>query len=422
LLICALAIANRVRRRFLPEVLAAHVEAGRLYPLAARWVSVELLASVCIVGLASQLSQTTPAAHDLSYWWLPVRISAAATWPIASTQVVVSVAILVLVLEAFWIVRQRHRPTIKRRGLWLYVATATAAAGLALWKLSVPAYPDTYLRSTVPYLTVSIVQGKHHFERYCADCHGAGGLGDGPSAGRLPRPPADLSLPHTALHTVGDMFWWISHGIPESGMPSFAGDLDEQARWDVTNFLRAFSQGFEARLLSPVILADQPWLGAPDFYYEDREGVPQELKNFRELSNVLLVFPSQSAGEALGRLRDLARAQDQLRANKLEVIVVNAKALAEDEGGLVQVGNGAEEIREAYDLLSRNLTNRGSGRSLSLDRKHMEFLIDRFGYIRGRWIPEDEPEGWDKIESLEREVLRLNAEPRLRPPPDDHVH
>jgi putative copper resistance protein D len=325
-------------------------------------------------------------------------------------------------LGAFWIVLQWRRLATKPRGLWFYVAAATAVAGLALWKLSVPAYPDTYVRSTVPYLTVSIVQGKHHFERYCVDCHGAGGLGDGPAAGRLPRPPADLSLPHTALHTVGDMFWWISHGIPESGMPSFAGALDEQARWDVTNFLRAFSQGFEARLLSPVILADQPWLGAPDFYYEDRDGVPQELKNFRELSDVLLVFPPRNTADASVRLRDLVRWQDRLRTCKLEIIVVDAKALAEDERGLIQVRNGAEEIREAYDLLSRNLSNRGSVNSLSLDRKHMEFLIDRFGYIRGRWIPEDESEAWNKIESLEREVLQLNAEPRLRPAPDDHVH
>jgi len=36
--------------------------------------------------------------------------------------------------------------------------------------------------------------GRPYFERYCASCHGLSGAGDGPTAGVLRAPPADLRL------------------------------------------------------------------------------------------------------------------------------------------------------------------------------------------------------------------------------------
>lgn len=417
----ALAIANHVRQRFLPQVLSQTAEAGRNYPLAGRWVSMELALSVGILGLATLLSQTTPAIHDQPYWRFPFRISVEATWPAVPVAAVAAMAVLVSLLGTLVLALRWRRLSVSGRSLGVL---AFAAAGcLALWKLSVPAYPDTYRRSTSSYLTVSIVQGKRHFEQYCTGCHGAGGLGDGVLAKTLPKPPANLSEPHTALHTAGDMFWWLTDGIRESGMPGFADVLDEQARWDVINFLRAFSQGFEARLLKPSIEAGRPWLGAPNFYFEDLDGTPRELKDYRENSNVLLVFPPPTHNAAAaGRLRDLAGSRDSLRSEKLEILVIDAGTRADAGRSLVQVQNGAEEIREAYDLFSRTVSNRGTGKKLGMGREHMEFLIDRFGYIRGRWIPEDRADGWNEASRLRQELVRLNGEPRLRPPPDDHVH
>ena len=52
---------------------------------------------------------------------------------------------------------------------------------------------------------------------------------------------------------------------------------------------------------------------------------------------------------------------------------------------------------------------------------HMEFLIDRQGYVRARWIPRDGP-GWDNLEKLWRDIDRLNQEKPSAPAPDDHVH
>lgn len=420
LLAVVLVIANHVRIHFLPQ-LKQRAQTGPFYPLAARWVTIELLLGCFILGLAGLLSQATPAIHDQPVWPLPFRVSVDATWPVTPTPILVSaslvVAVSVVLVLAFRWQRLGLEPKI------LGVVAIVGAVGVVLWQLSVPAYPDTYRRSISPYLTVSIVQGKRQFEKHCTACHGPGGLGDGLIAKTLPKPPANLSEPHTALHTAGDMFWWLTHGIPEGGMPGFPEVIDEQARWDVINFLRAFSQGFEARLLMPWIEAERPWLGAPNFYFEDANGTPRELKDFRENSNILLVFPPAAPGDKMeGRLRELAETRRRLVAEKLEIMVIGSDSQFDADNELVRVRNGAEEIREAYDLLSRTVSNRGSGKSLGMNRQHMEFLIDRFGYIRGRWIPEDQPNGWNNVDSLRKEVIRLNAEPRIRPPPDDHVH
>lgn len=421
LLIAVLVIANHVRRHFLP-LLTQHTHAGKLYPLAARWVSLELFLGAIVLGVASFLSQETPAVHDQPFWWLPFRISVNATWSVAPGPVMPSLTILVSVIVVIVLTLRWHRLALEAKALGAIVAVVTTC--IVLWQLSVPAFPHTYRRSASPYLTVSIVQGKRHFERHCMGCHGTGALGDGPLAKKLLlKPPANLSEPHTALHTAGDLFWWLTEGIPESGMPGFSAEMDEQARWDVVNFLRAFSQGFEARLLMPSIEAARPWLGAPNFYFEEADGTSRELKDFREYSNVLLVFPAATNKDPMNRrLRDLAESRDSLNAEKLEIILIGAGVSAEIGNILPRAQIDGDEIREAYDLLSRTVSNRGNGKSLTMGRQHMEFLVDRFGYIRGRWIPEEQTKGWDEIEDLRQEVARLNSEPRILPSPDDHVH
>jgi putative copper resistance protein D len=72
-------------------------------------------------------------------------------------------------------------------------------------------------------------------------------------------------------------------------------------------------------------------------------------------------------------------------------------------------------------LFRRTLSNpdlAGEGTS----PKHMEFLIDRYGYLRARWIPAVDGTGWTDIGELMRQIDQLNREKEIRPPPDDHVH
>jgi putative copper resistance protein D len=410
-----LLIANHIRQAFLPAVTT---KSRTRYGAAARWVSLELSLAIVAFSLAGVLSQTMPAAHEQPYWWLPFRFAIDATWPVWPTPLWLVSGAALAALSAIRLIRSHmaapHRAAVAAAGL---VGMATA-----LWSLSVPAYPDTYRRSTVPYLTVSIFEGKQHFERLCTACHGPGGLGDGPVAKGLPKPPANLSEPHTALHTAGDMYWWLKYGIQPSGMPGFADVLSDEDRWDVINFLRAFSQGFQARVLSPSIVPERPWLGAPNFYLNDNDDKARELKDFREQSNVLLVFPDPDRESSLARVRELRGDLDRMRTNGLIVLVISSVLDKAVSGPATIVRGGANEIRQSYELLSRTLVNRGDGRSLGMSRRHMEFLIDRFGYIRGRWIAEEEADGWSPTDRLLQQVNKLNAEPKILSPPDNHIH
>jgi putative copper resistance protein D len=226
--------------------------------------------------------------------------------------------------------------------------------------------------------------------QHCTACHGTGGLGDGPLAATLPVPPANLSEPHTALHTAGDMYWWLSHGIPESGMPGFGAVLSEDDRWDLINFMRTFSQGFESRVMRAGIVPEQAWLGAVNLYIEGASG-PTELQGYRETHNVLLAFLGGPSADA--RARTLAMALPELQARRTQVLAV------------------------PLDDADRGLPDR-----LGMAWTHAEFLIDRFGYVRARWIAEDDAVGWSDPAMLYPHLDRLNAEPRLRPPPDAHIH
>ena len=51
---------------------------------------------------------------------------------------------------------------------------------------------------------------------------------------------------------------------------------------------------------------------------------------------------------------------------------------------------------------------------------YMEFLIDRFGYVRLRGKSDDETLSPANV--LLVQAAYLAEEPQLRPPPDEHVH
>ena len=136
---------------------------------------------------------------------------------------------------------------------------------MALPPISVQAFPSTYLTTDIPYAATSIAAGLKHYEDNCTGCHGVSGHGDGPAASSLPVKPADLSAPHTALHTPGDLYWWITHGIQASGMPAFDDVLTNDDRWDIINFLGAFAVGYQARVIEPRIQPGPILAGAAGF-------------------------------------------------------------------------------------------------------------------------------------------------------------
>ncbi len=96
----------------------------------------------------------------------------------------------------------------------------------------------------VPVTPVSLANGKKIFEKNCSVCHGLTGNGDGPKASELDPSPAILSDPKLTgdKNTVAyDNFEVINVGIANTGMKSWAGILTEAQIWDVTYYLRTFS-------------------------------------------------------------------------------------------------------------------------------------------------------------------------------------
>jgi putative copper resistance protein D len=273
----------------------------------------------------------------------------------------------------------------------------------------VDAYPATYRRPAVAYTAASIASGMMLYAEHCARCHGRDGGGDGPDGRGLPRAAADLRAPHTGQHTAGDLFWWISHGIPGAGMPSFADRLDESARWDLVNLVRALSAAAQARRLGATVEPERPRVVAPDASFAVGPTPSRSLKEQRGRRLVLLVLYTLPGSR--DRLAQLARDYPPLLGLGLEVIAVPRDAdpdairrLGADPAVLFPVvTDGAADIVGAYGLFSR--------------APHAEFLIDRQGYLRAVGAGE-----WSSHDALRAAVQQLNAERVVAPIVAEHVH
>lgn len=421
----ALAVAAVLRARVVPAWAAlASAESNGPGPVAATRLRLgaELALGTAALAAAVMLAQSIPGAHDVVAWWLPFRFSIRATWqlPTVPARALCGLAVLVVASVAGARAALRRDP---RRAAMTATAGLAAASALALPALAVPAFPGTYWRSEVPYDAASVAHGRELFVAHCTVCHGEAGRGDGPQARSLPKPPADLTQPHTADHTAGDMFWWLTHGIPASGMPGFEGTLGGDDRWDLINYLRALADGYQARLLSTRIAPRLPWIGGIDFDFTTLDGRHGLLRDYRGRSSVVIVLFTRGASQA--RLATLRRVLPQIREHGGEVLAVPADQAPGDMLAaltpLPVIVDEAEQIVSAYRLFRRTFESPGNERDDD-PVPHLELLIDRFGYLRARWRPDVQPEGWNDPGLLLGELDELAAEPQIRPPPDDHVH
>lgn len=407
LLLPVLLLGGLNRRVLIPKLSGEAATVGRpAMRSLGRFVGLEALLALTLLVVVAVMSVTPPGRHADPTWPFSFRLTFAALENAADLRARVLVGSQVMVLG---LVAVLCAALLRRQRLALGAGALVLlgfGAGITLPPLAVDAYPTTYRRPSVTYQAASIVEGGVLYQAHCAVCHGRTGAGDGPSRPALPRPPADLRAAHTAQHTAGDIFWWITAGIPAARMPAFGGVLDEDQRWHLINFVRALGSGQAARKLG-VGLAP-PELVAPDFTFAVGPTPPRALKDYRGRRLVLLVLYTLPASRA--RLAALAQHYDGLALRGAEIIAVPRDAAPD---AIRQLGDaprilfpvvtdGAREIAGAYDLFAPG--------------PHAELLVDRQGYLRARWTSPPDPG------RLLADVDRLNTEPFTAPPADEHAH
>jgi mono/diheme cytochrome c family protein len=294
------------------------------------------------------------------------------------------------------------RRTRPRLTPWLVAAGVTVAiAGVAyfaptLTLVTVEAYPTSFYVAPTGYSASSIVQGAKLFATHCASCHGQEGRGDG-RAGRFLRvKPSDLTADHVDSHTDGDFYWWITNGMREV-MPPFGVTLDEQARWNVIDFVRANADA--ARLGRTGGKVTNVGYRAPDFSAACPDGSTVSRDRLRGRIAHLVI-----AG------RDSAQRLAHLAAHDRDVVTIAIPVADVAIGAACR----ADDVELATALAI--FGGKDVGRS-----DELELLVDPAGTLRAVWAPGDKPD-WHDADVMEREIAAIRNAPAATRTTGSHLH
>ena len=86
-------------------------------------------------------------------------------------------------------------------------------------------------KNPVPDTPKTISDGRQVYQAHCWMCHGMNGEGMANSA--------NFHVSAVQKQSDGTLFWKITTGHQQKGMPSFQG-LPERQRWELVHFLRTF--------------------------------------------------------------------------------------------------------------------------------------------------------------------------------------
>jgi mono/diheme cytochrome c family protein len=107
-----------------------------------------------------------------------------------------------------------------------------------------------------PYTAKSVERGAAVYQKFnCAQCHGDGAEGDGPSADDLtddwgnPIVPYDLTEGHIKCGNSGpDIYRVFIGGLNGTPMPSFADSISPDEAWDLVHFIQSLSPVYPKNL------------------------------------------------------------------------------------------------------------------------------------------------------------------------------
>jgi putative copper resistance protein D len=203
-------------------------------------------------------------------------------------------------------------------------------------------------------------------------------------------------------------------------MPGFGDRLSETDRWDLINFLRTEAEAEKGNTLSDDVEPGRA-IAAPDFTFQIDGRAQESLDEQRGRFTVLLVL--YTLPDSLARLNALSESSAELRRANVHVIAVPMHAAAAirdtDPGGFLASSLALYDpaLVATYTLFRRTAS---AERILPIPT-HMEFLIDRQGDLRARWIAPEKP-GWDRMPDLLGQIKVLNLERPRSPVSGRGVH
>lgn len=382
LFLALLGFAARNRFRLTPDLAGQAPAAARRRML--RSVVGETVVGLLVVLAAGVLSSLPPAMHIQPVWPFPLRLSLATVTedPNFRREVIAAGLALtgaVALLAAAALVRHRTR--------WLALIAAIGIAWFAaphLDLLLVQAYPTSYDRSPTGFAAAGIVQGGALFPGNCASCHGAAGHGDSATGRGLPIPPADLTAAHLWMHSDGELFWWLSHGMeaPQGGlaMPGFAGVLSDEQRWHLIDYIHAYNAGVAMRSMRQWPVPIQ----APAFQAICAGGMTMALADLRgQVLHLVIGFPPRPPAAPDG----------------VTTIIASLDSAARPDTGVCVVRD--EEVLRAYAIVA-GLTPSAVGGA--------QFLVDGDGWLRNVQQPKAAP-GWNDPAVLAEAVAAIRTHP-----------
>jgi mono/diheme cytochrome c family protein len=380
------------RYRLAPGLLRGDPESARRALV--RSIAIQTGFGVAIIAAAGVLSSLAPAMHTQPLWPFAHRFTLETVnedpdfFNEALGATVALAAAVLLAIVAIW---------LRRVLRWASLAAALVIAWFAVPHLDllfVPAYPTSYYQSPTGFGATAIVQGEALFPSHCAACHGAEGRGDGPAAKGLPEPPADLTAAHLWMHSDGELFWWLAHGIeaPDGGlaMPGFSGTLTDDERWALIDYIRAHNAGLAFRQTASW---PQP-VRAPELQ-ADCGGGPRTLADLQ------------------GRFLRLAIGAAPVGPNPVRVttLLVNPAPAAKAAPHLCIVRDPA--VAQAYAIIAGLPPGEVPG---------SQFLIDSKGWLRAVHHPGFAPADWNDPAVLAAKVKELRAHPVAGAAGMDHAH
>jgi putative copper resistance protein D len=404
----AVAAVNRLRitPRLVREAAAGGVPArAEALPALIRNCLIETTLGLAIVGVVGALGTTPPGSHVQPTWPFAVRYSDAAfgdpelrgklvsaLW--ASGGGILLGGLLILI------------GATARRRAWLRACTITTGSAIAVacvayfvptFQLAtVEAYPTSFHVSPTGHSAGSIVQGANLFATHCASCHGREGRGDGPARRFFRVKPSDLTADHVYDHTDGDLYWWITNGIRDV-MPPFDAVLDEAARWNVIDFVRAMADA--ARLGQASGQVTDIGYRAPDFAATCPDGSTVSRDFLRgRIAHLIIAGPGSAQRVA------------QLAVRNGDVVTV-----------VIPIGNPATgaacraddlELAKALAMLRGKDVGQAEG---------TEFLVDAAGTLRALWSPGMKPD-WRDADVLQRQIAAILTTPPAARTSGSHLH